>query len=86
MSERYACAVPGCRRTILARRIYPHDSWICDLHWRSVARGLKSRYRRMKRGLRTERDPARKLRRQRMCVDLWKRCVVAAIEAAAGIG
>jgi hypothetical protein len=86
--RRISCLVPFCRSTrgdckgdLLAEGL----EWICARHWALVPRRLKlrrARLRRMERRATAARVDRIRAADQR----IWRRCKVAAIEAAGGIG
>lgn len=82
---RMTCVVPGCRRTRGRHKgeppIEPGMEWICGPHWKLVPRRIKAiRQRAARRAKRLgTHNSYMALNR------LWRRCVMAAIERAAGI-
>lgn len=86
--RRIACLVPFCRSTRGDRNgdlLAEGMEWICARHWALVPRRLKQRRARLRRMER--RATAERLDRIRAADQgVWRRCKVAAIEAAGGIG
>lgn len=75
MSDRIACLVPFCRRSIAVRLLRAgHDEWICGPHWQATSRSWRRR---------------RSLFRRRGRIELeqkmWNRLKTQAIEIAGGI-
>jgi hypothetical protein len=85
MIERTPCIVPFCTRTTATVRLQArgHDEWICRVHWQAVPATLKRRKFRFERMIRAGREVERA---KRLLSATWRRCKVAAIEAAGGIG
>ncbi|RWF63913.1 MAG: hypothetical protein EOQ34_30070 [Mesorhizobium sp.] len=66
MSDRIACCVPFCRRSIAKDRNGGHTDWICGVHWPGVSRKLKAEYNLAKRRAR------RIIRRKPIYREYWK--------------